>query len=512
MNFKSKFFSIVSVLFGLLLIFTIFGSKLLLIHHFIYIQVASIILIWLVLVLLFKSNLNLQKEIVVRKAIEKQLITHKEHLIKLAQYDHLTALPNRVFFNEILNKAINHAKRHQKKFAILLVDIDNFKKINDAIGFAKANHALKTISDRISKLLRSDDILARLGGDEFIILLNDIDHPKFAGPVAEKLLSACAMPVNVEDHDFYLTASIGICYYPQDGASLEDLELHADIAMYKAKNMGGNTYCYFTDDMFAEAQEYMHLESGLRKALQQNEFVLYFQPKLTLEDGLICGVEALIRWQNPTLGLINPIQFIPLAEETGLITQIGEWTLREACRINKQWQDEGYQPISVAVNISPKQFKQQDIVGLVKKVLMETEMSPEYLELEITETTMLDDIDSAIHRLNEIHKMGVKIAIDDFGTGYTSINYLKRFPLSVVKIDQGYVKGIPYDLNDNAITKAVIALAHSLNLKVVAEGVETLEQLEFLADLGCDIVQGYFLSRPLPQEKIILQLAKLEVM
>lgn len=450
-------------------------------------------------------------EIHEHQSVEKELTMHKEHLVRLAHYDHLTALPNRVFFNEILNKALSHANRHNKILAILFIDLDHFKKINDVIGHLKGDLVLKEIADRFSMVLRTGDILARLGGDEFIILLNDIHQAKFSSFVAEKILEICATPISFEKHEFFISASIGICCFPDDGASLEDLQKHADMAMYKAKHSGGNTYQYFTNDMTIKAHEYLKLESALRKAISNHEFVLYFQPKLNLEDGLICGVEALIRWENADIGIISPSKFIPLAEETGLILQIGEWVLREACRINKHWQDQGFQPLSIAVNISPKQFKHQNMAELVAKVLRETGLDPQYLELEITENVMMDDMESAVTLLNEIREMGVQIAIDDFGTGYTSINYLKQLPISVLKIDQNFVKGIPQNQDDNAITTAVIALGHSLGFKVIAEGVETAEQLQFLADLGCDIVQGYFLSRPLPEGKVVLQFARLEV-
>jgi len=455
-----------------------------------------------------KTNIQLQQEIAERKSVEKELIIHKEHLVRLAHYDHLTSLPNRVFFNEMLTKTLSHAKRHKKTLAILFIDLDRFKTINDALGHRMGDLVLKEIANRFSTVLRAGDILARLGGDEFIILLNDIDHPKYASPVAEKILQLCSAPIKIESHEFVLTTSIGICTFPNDGTSLEDLLKNADMAMYKAKRAGGGIFHYYTKEMNLEAHEHIKLEASLRKAITHNEFILYYQPKLNLVDGLIEGVEALIRWESPELGLISPAKFIPLAEETGLIMQIGEWALREACRTNKSWQDEGYQPITVAVNLSPKQFRHQDLDQLVATILADTGLAPEFLELEITETAVMDDVEKAIGRLQEIKSMGVQISIDDFGTGYTSISYLKQFPVSVLKIDQSFIKGIPDNQNDVAITTAVIALAHSLDIKVVAEGVETSEQLQYLADNNCDMVQGYFLSPPLPEAKIKFQLIK----
>lgn len=456
-----------------------------------------------------KTNIQLQQEIAERKSVEKELIIHKEHLVRLAHYDNLTSLPNRVFFNEMLTKTLSHAKRHKKTLAILFIDLDRFKTINDALGHPMGDLVLKEIAARFTTVLRAGDVLARLGGDEFIILLNDIAHPKYASPVAEKLLQLCAEPIKISAHEFFITTSIGIATFPTDGTSLEDLLKNADMAMYKAKKSGGGVYQYYTKEMNLEAHEHIQLEASLRKALTNNEFVLYYQPKLNLSDGQIKGVEALIRWENPELGMISPAKFIPLAEETGLIMPIGEWALREACRANKSWQMQGFNPISVAVNLSPKQFRHQDIDQLVAKVLADTGLDPQYLEIEITETAVMDNVESAINRLKEIKAMGVEISIDDFGTGYTSISYLKQFSVSILKIDQSFVKGLPENPDDVAITIAVIALAHSLGIKVVAEGVETPEQLQFLADHDCDLVQGYYLSPPLPEAKILTQLTKM---
>lgn len=455
-----------------------------------------------------KSNVQLEQEITERKSIERELIVHKEHLVRLAHYDSLTTLPNRVFFNEILNKAISHAKRKDTVLGILFIDLDRFKNINDALGHTYGDLVLKEMANRISGIMRAGDILARLGGDEFIILLNDIGHPKFAGPVAEKIITACANPVRVESHEFFMTASVGISVFPEDGNSLEELQKNADMAMYKAKRAGGGQYHYYSHEMDAAAHEHIKLEAALRKAIQDKEFILYLQPQMDLKTGKIKGVEALIRWDSPEFGLVNPAKFIPLAEETGLIMPIGEWALHEACRINKAWQNEGYDPITVAVNISPKQFRHQDLAGIVKAALEESGLEPQYLEVEITETAVMDNVDVAISKLRSIRDMGVRISVDDFGTGYTSINYLRQFPVSVLKIDQTFIKGLPDNQNDIAITTAVIALGHNLGLEVVAEGVETTEQMEYLSGVGCDIIQGYFLSRPLPASKVVSQFTK----
>jgi len=457
---------------------------------------------------LIECNNELHREISDHKVAEKALIYHKENLTRLAHYDNLTSLPNRVFFNEILNKALSHAHRQSKTLAILFIDLDRFKTINDAFGHLIGDLVLKEISQRFSSVLRAGDILARLGGDEFIILLNDISHPKFASPVAEKLIQACAKPIQINNQKFNLTASIGICIFPNDGRSLEDLQRNADMAMYKAKRAGGSIFQYFTKEMTLEAHEHIQLESALRKAIRNNEFVLYFQPKMNLNSGTINGIEALIRWDNPELGVIGPTEFIPLAEETGLILEIGDWVLREACRINKEWQNQGYIPTSVSVNVSWKQFQHQDLFRSVEAALRESGLDAKYLELEITEGALMQDIDIVIEKLKTLKDMGVKISVDDFGTGYTSISYLKQFSIDIIKIDQSFIKGIPQNTNDNAITSAVIAMAHNLGLEVVAEGVETTEQLQYLTDNNCDIVQGYYISRPLPENKIVLQFSK----
>jgi len=453
------------------------------------------------------TNVKLEQEITERKSVEKELIIHKEHLAHLAHYDSLTSLPNRVLFNGSLNKAIEHANRHNKKLAILFIDLDRFKNVNDAFGHPTGDRLLKEIAQRFTAALRTGDILSRFGGDEFIILLPNIQNQDQINPVAEKLIETCANPVWIDNRDFFITASIGICIYPDDGTSLEELQKNADMAMYRAKRSGGGVLQYFTSEMNTEAHEHAQLETALRKAIQKgDEFVLHYQPKLDVKQGTITGAEALIRWESPELGFISPAKFIPLAEESGLIMAIGEWTLREACRASHAWQKAGYPPIKVAVNLSPKQFRHQDVPKLVKGILAETGLDAKWLELEITETAVMDNVDTGINTMLEICNMGVSIAMDDFGTGYTSISYLKRFPVSVLKVDQSFIKELPQNRDDMAIVTGIIALAHSLSMKVVAEGVETAEQMQFLADNECDIVQGYYLSRPLPEGKFLMQL------
>ncbi len=451
---------------------------------------------------------ELQIEINERKAVERELTVHKEHLQRLAHFDSLTTLPNRVFFNEILNKALQFSQDNHKQLAILFIDLDRFKAINDALGHTFGDKVLKEISMRFVESLHAGDTLARLGGDEFIVLLNNVESTESVRAIAERIIHAANEPIKIETHEFFVSASVGISMYPSDGDSMELLQKNADMAMYKSKHAGGGVYNFYSPEMDLVANQHIKLESALRRAIQNNEFVLYFQPQLSMKDGKIKRVEALIRWQDPAHGLISPSLFIPLAEETGLIMQIGEWALHEACRLNRKWQDEGYDPIAIAVNISPKQFKHQDIAQVVRDALKKYRIDPEFLEVEITETAVMENVDDAITKLNKIREMGVHISMDDFGTGYTSINYLRQYPVSVLKIDQTFIKGLPHSQNDIAITTAVIALGHNLGMQIVAEGVETLEQLQFLLDQNCDLIQGYFISRPLPEEKIVLEFTR----
>lgn len=445
------------------------------------------------------------------KLVKSENITPKQtnNITSLPQHDHITSLPTRAFFNEVLNKAMNHAKRHKKILAILLIDIDAFKNVNEHTDMETGNKVLKEIATRLGTTLRSDDVIARLDGDEFIVLLNDINKPKFASAVAEKILEACSQPLIINSNNFSLTVSVGICIYPNDGNSLEDILKNADMALYKAKHSGGNSYQFHTNEMNEEAREYIKLESALRKAIKENELVLYFQPKLNIKRGNNYGVEALIRWPQSDLSFINPAQFIPLAEETGMITELGEWAIREACRTNKSWQDEGYEHLTVAINLSPKQFYHPDIVSTISTILNETGLNPKYLELEITEKTAMDNTQLATEILGKLKEIGIQLSIDHFGTGYTSISHLKQFPISSIKIDQSFIKGLPNIPDDMAITNAFIALAHHLGLEVVAEGVETAEQVQYLSANDCDMIQGYYLSHPLPAQKIILQFKKL---
>lgn len=449
-----------------------------------------------------KERAELQKMEAIN--LETLIPDKKENLI-ITHKDPLTNLPNRTVFNDTLIKTISHSKRRNKIFAILIVDIDAFKEINNKLGRDFGDYVLSEISNRLTKVLRSEDIVARLNGDEFIILLNDIGKPKFASVVAEKIIQACAQPIE----DFFHTVSVGVSVYPNNGESLEELLNTADAALFKAKHFGGNQYQFYTHEMNVEAREFVRFETALKQSIKNNELILYYQPKLTIKKGSITGIEALLRWAHPELGILSASQFIPTAEEIGFITQISEWALREACSTNKQWQNEGYEHLTVSLNLSPKQFQDPDTAKKISTILEETELNPQYLELEINEATVMDNIETAAHQLEAIKATGVGLSIDHFGAGYTSISHLKRFPINAIKIDQNYIKGVPNNPNDSAITNAFIALAHNLGLEVVAEGVETAEQVQYLSAQNCDMIQGYFLSHPLPAQKIVLQFKKL---
>jgi diguanylate cyclase (GGDEF)-like protein len=403
-----------------------------------------------------------------------------------------------------------NAKRHKKTLAILLIKLDGLKEITSALGEAETNAAIKEVSVRLSNAVRSDDILARLEGDEFILLLQDIGKPKFASIVAKKIAHACSLPIKVDSQEVFLQASIGISVYPNDGQSLETLLKNVNTALDSiSRSSGGSAYQFYSKEMDAEAHEYLQLEEALRKAILNNELELYYQPKLNIKSSMIAGVEALLRWQHPDLSNVSPAVFIPIAEETNLIIPLGEWALREACKMNKHWQNEGYEHLSIALNLSPKQFYHPDIVEIISNALKESDLNPAYLELEINEATVMNNMEKAIEILEKIKALGVHLAIDHFGTGYTSISHLKQFPISSLKIDASFIKGIPTNANDLAITNAFIALAHHFGLEVVAEGVETAEQVEYLATQNCDMVQGYYFCHPLSAQNIIQQLKKI---
>lgn len=455
------------------------------------------------------QNQRFEQEVLERAALEVKLDKDKENLNKIIKYDNVTELPNRIFFNEMLNKSINHSKRHHKILAILLINFSSFKKISANLQPNQIELVMKEVSKRLTNVLRTEDILAKLDSDQFIILLNDIAKPKFASTVAEKVLQVTSHPMKIDDVEFKLAANIGICIFPNDGDSLEHLLKNAENALFKASHSGENNYQFYTHELDVEAREYIKLEGALRKAIHNNELTLYYQPKFSIKRGEIVGLEALMRWEHPELGIISPAKFIPIAEDTGLIMQIGEWAIREACRTSKYWQDEGYEHLTVSLNLSTRQFHHPEIAKIIANAVKSTGMNPKYLEFEITETTVMQNIELATRILNMIKATGVQLSLDHFGTGYTSISALKQFPVSRIKIDQTFIKSIPNVPNDMAITAGMIAMAHSLGFEVVAEGVESAEQVQFLSTHDCDMVQGYFLGHPQSADKIVLQFKKL---
>lgn len=432
---------------------------------------------------------------------KKQLNEKEKRLSYISTHDPLTELPNRGLLLGRLQHAMSKACSSGLQTALLLLDLDRFKNINDSLGHEIGDQVLREVAKRLKHSIRDTDMLARLGGDEFHILLEEIEDVADIGAIAKNILTILTAPINVGTHEFFITASIGISLVPTDTKDAKRLLTCAEVAMYRTKEQGGNNYQFYTPDMNARTHELLQLESCLRKAVEQDQLVLHYQPQLDLASGDLIGCEALLRWQHPEMGMISPCDFIPLAEKTGLIVMIGEWVLRTACAQNKTWQQSGRPPIRVAVNISVRQFREPGFLEMVERVLDETGLDPEWVELEITESLIMENIGEAIMILNKLKDRGVHLAIDDFGTGYSSLSYLKRFPLTHLKIDQSFVRDITTDENDAAITISIIALARSMGLNVIAEGVETEEQLHFLKQNDCEQGQGYLFSRPIPAEE-----------
>lgn len=428
-----------------------------------------------------------------------------------ALHDLLTGLPNRILFNERLLISLANARSNREKLAVMFLDLDRFKKINDTLGHEVGDRLLKAVALRLTDCIRDTDILARWGGDEFTLLLPKISSAECSAETAQRILDALKPPFLLGNDYLHITSSIGIALYPDDGEDAETLIKNADAALYSAKAKGRNNYQFYTRNINEEASELLFLENRLHHAWERGEFRVYYQPKVNINTGKITGMEALVRWQSPELGFVAPVKFIPIAEENGLIVPIGEWVLRTACRQNKAWLDAGLPPMRIAVNLSARQLQQPDLVEMVAQVLAETKLESGFLELEITETTAMQNLDLTREILKKLNTMGVRIAIDDFGTGYSSLNYLKKFPIQTIKIDRSFVRDMTVDLYDVAIAKAVIALGQSLNMSVVAEGVETLEQLECLRQLGCEEMQGYLFSEPLPDKDAIALLRKFQL-
>jgi len=435
-----------------------------------------------------------------------------EQISFMAYHDSLTNLPNRHLLKDRLQQTLASAKKYNRIVAILFLDLDNFKRINDTLGHDHGDKLLLNVADRLQGYVRNSDsiarlevergdtTIARLGGDEFTILLTEIKHIKDAAKVAQRILDLFNEPFAIESREVFITTSIGISVYPDDGETVDTLLKYADTAMYHAKDQGRNNYQFYKESMNIMTIERLDLENKLRKALDRKEFILHYQPQLDTKTKKIIAVEALIRWMHPDKGMMAPMTFIPLAEETGLIIPIGEWILRTACDQNKAWQQAGLPSIRITVNISSVQFIQKNFVKMVDKILKESGLDPQYLELELTESILMQATDTAVTTLKELKSLGIRLSIDDFGTGYCSLNYLKRFPVDTLKIDQSFIRDLSISQEDKAIIHAMIALGHTLNLDVIAEGVETMHQLEYLSEKGSDAVQGFLFSKPLPND------------
>jgi diguanylate cyclase (GGDEF)-like protein/PAS domain S-box-containing protein len=443
---------------------------------------------------LTEANQQLQKEIFERMQAE-QRIWHVAH------HDALTGLPNRTLLHDRLEQALAQAERDCHRVAVIFLDLDRFKSINDTLGHAVGDELLKQVACRLADSVRAVDTVSRLGGDEFVIILREIGGPDDAVLVADKIIHALSKPVTALGHALRATPSIGISIYPDDGAEVLQLMKNADTAMYYAKASGRNNFQFFARRMNEEATRFFRLEHQLRLAIESGQLLLHYQPQTELGAQAIGGMEALVRWRHPEQGMMSPAEFIPVAEETGMILPLGEWVLAEALHQNRRWQEAGYPLVPISVNLSPRQFRQKGLVQNIRQLLADTGQPGRLLELEITESSLMQDVDEALATLRELAGMGVRLAIDDFGTGYSSLSHLKRFPVHKLKIDQSFVRDLGVDRDDAAIVSAIAGLARALNLETLAEGVETREQIDMLASYGCTKFQGYFFSRPLPAEE-----------
>ena len=418
-------------------------------------------------------------------------------LSHLAQHDSLTDLPNRMLLNDRLQQAITMARRHGYRIAVLFLDLDRFKHINDSLGHVVGDQLLQAVAVRLERCVRESDTVGRQGGDEFVVVLSELEAAENAGISAAKLLAALTLPYHIGSHDIIVPVSIGVSIYPDDGEDAETLIKNADTAMYHAKENGRNNYQFFKQEMNIRASERQFIESGLRVALERKEFSLHYQPKVDLGTGAITGVEALLRWKHPERGFIPPAQFVPIAEDTGLILPIGHWVLSEACRQSREWIDAGFAPVPMAVNISAVEFRSKDFVENVRAILKKSGLDPRCLELELTESVLMKHAESTVSMLKALKEIGVQLTVDDFGTGYSSLSYLRQFPIDALKVDQSFVHEISSRTDDAAIVSAVISMGNSLKKRVIAEGVETREQLDFLTAEGCEEAQGYYFNRPM---------------
>lgn len=435
-----------------------------------------------------------------RYAIERKQV--EERLAYLAQYDHLTGLANRTLFKDRLSQALARAERNQQLIALLFLDLDNFKVINDTLGHDAGDIVLKAVAERLRKCVRRSDTVARFGGDEFTIILEGLTSNDSPVTVAQKIINCLAPPFHVGDREVFITTSIGITLYPLDADNPRDLLKFADRSMYQAKKQGCNNYQFYAAEMNVRATERLTFRSNLHHALDRKEFLIHYQPLMNLRSGKIIGLEALLRWRLPNYGLLYPARFLDLAEETELIVPIGEWVLKTACSQTRSWFDQGLPQVRISVNLSARQFRQNNLVDVIERTLREVDLAPEHLELELTEGTLMEHTESSSTTLMRLKDMGVRISIDDFGTGYSSLSYLRKFPIDTLKIDQTFIQDLTNNPEDAAISHAIIAMAHSLRLDVIAEGVETLEQLAILYAQGCDAAQGYYLGKPTYQTKV----------
>jgi diguanylate cyclase (GGDEF)-like protein/PAS domain S-box-containing protein len=427
-----------------------------------------------------------------------QLKRSEAQLEHMAHHDPLTDLPNRLLLIARLDHAMQRAQRDGTAVAVLFVDLDRFKTVNDSLGHPVGDRLLQEVARVLAHCVRAEDTVARLGGDEFVVMLEGLSDTDFASGVAQKILAALAKPIELDGQTLYIGASIGISLYPSDGDDPATLLKNADAAMYRSKDDGRNVFRYYSAELTRSARERLSLEAGLRQAIKEQQFILYYQPQIDVASGALVGAEALIRWQHPQSGLISPLRFIPLAEETGLILPLGEWVLTTACEQLKAWLDAGMPTLTLAVNLSPRQFRQPDLAHRIRAILDAAELDPAHLELEITEGAIMEQGEGAVATLHALKDLGVRLAIDDFGTGYSSLAYLRRFPIDILKIDQSFMRDIPRDVHAMEIAATIVSMARNLHLHVLAEGVENEEQLAFLQLHGCDAFQGYLFSPPVP--------------
>ncbi len=435
-------------------------------------------------------------DITQRKKAETELKYHAFH-------DGLTELPNRTFFDQHISLLIKNCERYNKSFAVLFIDVDSFKNINDTLGHTIGDRILKCFAQRLTSQVRNSDLVCRWGGDEFVVLFSEIENPDEVAKFSQRLLKTFEHPLTIEEHQIYLKFSIGIAFYPEDGENAEILLKNADAALYRTKESGRNHYQFYNSEMSLEIAENFALETELHQAIKNKELILHYQPQINIKTGKVYGLEALVRWKSPKLGLVGPSKFIPIAEKTGLILPVGEWVLKTACQQNKKWQQMGLPPVRVAVNLSAQQLQQPNLIETVEKTLESVGLDPQWLELEVTESILMKNTALASKTLHELRNMGVYISMDDFGTGYSSLGYLKKFTFDTLKIDQSFVRELKQSPEDISIISAIMTLSRGFNMRVIAEGVETQEQLNLLKQLQCEEMQGYFFSHPLSQEEVL---------